>query len=241
MNVGTHAAVITIYQWAYNGNDGAAKDLTTNLNWLPSRCWQDDILEGMGNNPDLAIQGMNYYPLDQRVYPTYTRNLAITQLGIRPQARSRHSKHMDANYRLEKLDTISLQPGQTVLHNVFLPGFYVSARDLLFGERFRHKQRTLMFIINGELAFEGATETTAAHKIGTSSVFINYEIETDCVAQTVPHNRPQTTYICNEDLASTDDRDYTVNTATSIRTDTVKMDVSENVDDATAVTDNAER
>lgn len=240
LNVGTSSAQITIYQWVYVGNGEGDSTMAT---LGPKRCWEEDLKLGMPYQPVLpatASSGVEYTLYNNmRVNPVYTKTMAIEDLGTRPAQKGKLARNMQRNWACEKVTTIVMESGQSAVHTVYVPGFYVSAADLLLNVNLRNKTRSLMFITSGEVSFEGGAETTASNKIGCSPAWINYEIESEALVRGIPHNRPSTTFVCNEDLTSTDDRDYAVTGATKLVRDIMYAEKAGNADTNAAINDNA--
>lgn len=190
MNVCPSAITFQILEYTKNDLD------RTNVESDPATLWAESLKETKAS-----------HGLTQTAYPYIgeaNAQPAVTDLGMRP---NKSMKTLNEAYRCLKASTFVIQPGQTFNHVVTLPGCYFSTRDIFqkdTSDFVPNKCKVLMFIMNGEIAFEGGdtagTQGQTKGILGTGQGYVNWRIQSQAMFQVMPWGQPYSEGYCDETL-----------------------------------------
>lgn len=227
LNTGTFPCTMLIYEYVKKDD----KDTHASLK-SPASLWEEDLraMEPMNNT------NFHYTTNAQIALPQGTVQHSITDPGQRPTKRC---IELNSTWRLKNVTSYVIGPSQSVVHQVLVPGFYVSARELnktVFGALI-NKTHAVMMIQQGALGYEGSA--TAAGKIGIGPSSVSMRIESEATFIGLPNNKSYTSYECQEDNYALTDQNYALTTAltTIPACSERKLEQHENADLATAQTD----
>lgn len=114
-------------------------------------------------------------------------------------------KTLSKNWGLLKVTTYQIQPGQSHEHVVYMPGQYYSVRDYLSNDTNAFvpaKAVSVMFVLNGELAYEGSDNNNPDGRLGTGITSLNFRARSEALFQAIPTNQSYTHMRCHENLIS---------------------------------------
>lgn len=191
MNVCTNACTLQAYEFIL-------RDDFTGTIQSPADMWSRSLLQ------DRPI-----HELTSEIYPKSLNVVnTTTTLGERPSLRH---KELTECWRLTKVTTYSISPGQSLMYSSHLPGCYYTMREIFQDDDVnfvRNKCMSVMFILNGELAFEGGAPTTSENQgagskvIGTAGATLNVKVESTALFQAMPPGQSYQEIVCHEDLTT---------------------------------------
>lgn len=199
LNTGTMPATLTVYEYIRRDSKIEGDGLHA-----PAYYWARDI---KSHQP--MIGANHQYTANSLIArPQGTITGDATDPGSRPTKRC---IELNDHWREHKISAYEIQPGQSFTHTVYVPGFYVSSRELNRHayEAIPNKTFCMMFITQGTICYDGAAETAGIIGIGPSS--LSYRYESYASFQCVPQNKSYTRYECREtDLSIDNDQNYAV-------------------------------
>lgn len=168
MNTTNAVAFLEAYEFVWKGTGDMEWESTAAslVNYcIPAQFWQNDLL---ADNP---VWGTTV------AWPA-NRNTTITTPGARPDG---YCKHLYKHYRLEKKTKYILAAGNTITHTINIPAMYFepdeftgyatlnASQDVYGDQLIPGKTRCIMFILHGQLGFDGgATNTYRVENIPVS-------------------------------------------------------------------------
>lgn len=156
MNTVNAVAFLEVYEYVWKGSGDQILDPSgMQIHMDPSDLFYQDVTHG--DDPDWN-NNITTFPAD--------RDISVNAPGQRP---TKHCKLLNKYWRLEKKTKYILAGGNTCTHTVNLPAMYISPDemqgvsngDTTNKQYIEGKTRCMMFILHGQMGFEGAAENGA--------------------------------------------------------------------------------
>lgn len=168
MNTVNSVGFLEVYEYVFKGNDDTYTSVSNSNTLSPKGLWEADMQDG--DNP----------VWDTSVTFLADKNINIDEPGARP---NKWSKSLNKFWRLEKKTKYIVPAGNTCSHTVNLPAMYLSADEITPGgnsgtsenqyDCIAGKTRCIMFIIHGQLCFEGDSGDTLGARIEYGAAAFN--------------------------------------------------------------------